>query len=118
MAALTLITYPAEPTTEFDIDGEAEAVSAAAGGDTFTNAGVVGFWVKNTSGSPRTVTFDAPRYCDHGFQHDEAIVVADAFEGFIKMGFESSRFNSDGAVVTATYSSEAGLKVAAVRLPV
>lgn len=117
MAALTLITYPAEPTAEFDIDAQAEAVAADVAGDTFLNSGTVGFWVKNTSGSPRTVTFDAPQACNFGVLHDAAVVVADAFEGFIWVGFESSRFTDESTGrVTATYSSEVGLKVAAVRV--
>lgn len=116
MAALTIITYPAEPTAEFDIDGEAEAVSASSGGDTFVNSGTVGFWVKNTAGVARTVTFDAPRACNFGFTHDAAVVVADGFEGFVWVDFDADRFNSDAQIVSVTYSSEVGLKVAAVRL--
>ena len=118
MAALTIISYPEEPTSEFDVDAQAEAVEASAGGDTFVNAGTTGFWAQNTSGSPRTVTFDAPRACNHGFQHDAAITVADGFEGFIRIGFDPSRFNATTTnTVSVTYSSEAGLKVAAVRFP-
>ena len=119
MATLTRITYPEEPTAAFDIDAQVEAVSADAAGDDFHNgAGTkMGFWVKSTAGAQRTVTFDAPSECNHGFMHDEAITVPDAFEGFIKIGFDGSRFNDANGDVSVTYDNEAGLEVAAVILP-
>lgn len=117
MAELTLITFPDEATTEFDIDAETESVAASAGGDTFRNSGKVGFWAKNTSGSPRVLTFDAPKNCNHGFAHDQVITVADGFEGFVKIDFDSTRFQDSTGLVTVTYNDETGLDVAAVLLP-
>jgi len=113
MALLAPVSFPAEPTA---VDIAASAVAASAGGDTFRNVGRTGFWVANTSGAPRTVTFDAPMKCNHGFNHDSAVIVADGFSGLIARFFDPTRFNDESQIVTATYSSEAGLAVAVVRL--
>lgn len=115
MAALTIIEFPDEPTAEFDIEAQAEFVSASAGGDTFQNDGRTGLYVNNSSGSPRTVTISGARNCNHGFEHDAAIVVADGFAGFVRHDFPTNRFSDANGVVSITYSSEAGLEVAAVR---
>ncbi len=114
MATLTVFVFPEEPS---DFDIAAIDVSATAGGDTFANAGVTGFWVDNTSGAERTVTFDAPNLCSDGFLHDAAVVVDIAFTGFIAHKFDPARFNTSTGMVVVTYSdSGAGLTVAAVRL--
>lgn len=113
MAVLTVVDFPAEPAA-FDIAAELEA--AAAGGDTFENNGRTGLYVRNSSGSPKTLTIDAPRACNHGFTHDAVIVVADGFEGFVATELPANRFNSGSGIVSLTYSA-AGLDVAAIRLP-
>lgn len=116
MALLTLIDFPDEPTSELDIDAHASSVAAAAGGDSFPNPSRVAFWVKNTAGAPRTVTFAAQRACEYGFTHDLAVTVADGFEGILVKSFDAGRFNDSNNRVQVTYSSEAGLDVAAVRM--
>lgn len=115
MATLTRIQFDDEPNA-LDIAGHADTDAAAGGGDQFLNTGNTGFWVQNTSGSPRTVTFNAANACDHGFTHDAAVVVADGFEGFIASRLNAQRFNDDSGYVQVTYSAATGLLVAAVRL--
>lgn len=113
MATLTVLEFPEEPTA---LDISASEVSAAAGGDVFPNDEQTGFWVDNQDASPTTVTFDAPGYCDDGFQHDAAVVVAAGFTGFIAKKFAHGRFGTSSRQVAVTYSSVTSLTVAAVRL--
>lgn len=115
MAVLSVIDFPSEPEA-FDIEGEAGFVIAGVSGDTFANDGHTGLYVKNDTGSPKTVTVAAPRKCSHGFNHAAAIAVPDGFAGFVATEFEIDRFNSPTGVVSLTYSAT-GLQVAAVRLP-
>jgi hypothetical protein len=116
MATLTVITFPSEPTASFDIDGEAESVAAAVGGDEFRNIGSTAFWAKNASGGPITITFAAQTACEYGVTHDLAVVVADGFEGIIVSSFDAVRFNDANGLVQVTYSDVTSLDVAAVRL--
>lgn len=113
MATLTVLVFPEEPVA-FDIAGS--AVSAAAGGDVFQNDENTGFWIDNQSGGPVTVTFDAPQSCDQGFAHDAAVVVADAFTGFLSTRFSHARFGQTNRTVSVTYSGVTSVDVAAVRL--
>lgn len=116
MAVLSIVAFPNEPIA-FDITAQAGFVAAAyPGGDTFENVGRVGLYVRNTSGSTRTITIAAQRPCNHGFTHNSVISVPDGFEGFVATELENDRFNSPAGVVSLTYSA-AGLNLAAVRLP-
>ena len=116
MALLTPVVMPAEPTA-FAIESDA-GFRLAADGDTFVNDGRTGVYIKNTTGSSKTVTVVAPRKCNNGFNHSAAVVVPTGFAGFIATELEPGRFNNDQGVVALTYSATgAGLSVAAVRLP-
>lgn len=115
MAVLSVVVFPTEPIA-FDITAQPGFVAAAALGDTFENKGRTGLYVRNASGSSKTLTIVAQRQCNHGFSHNAVITVANLFEGFVATEFENDRFNSPAGVVSLTYSA-AGLDVAAVRLP-
>lgn len=115
MAVLSVVEFPSEPAA-FDITAEDGFVPAEAGGDSFENKGRTGLYVSNSSGSPKTITVVSQRKCNHGFNHDAVIIVADGFEGFVATEFENDRFNTPAGIVSLTYSA-AGLDVAAVRLP-
>jgi hypothetical protein len=95
---------------------EVTFAAAAAGGDSFPNDGRTWFRVKNGGGADRTVTVNSQRACDQGFDHDQAVVVTAGEERDIGP-FPTERFNDTSARVVATYSSESGLTVAALRLP-
>lgn len=113
MAVLTVLNFPDEPEA-YDIAGS--AVSADVAGDTFQNDEKTGFWIDNQSGGPVTVTFDAPGDCDQHFTHDAAVVVADAFTGFIAKNLPHARFGSTSRTVAVTYSGVTSVSVAAVRI--
>lgn len=115
MATLAVIAFAEEPNA-LDIDAHAGSVAATVSGDEFLNAGTTGFWVKNTGGASRTVTFQAAHDCNYGVEHDAAVAVADGFTGFIATRFNAQRFNDDNGRVQVTYSAVTGLVVAAVRL--
>lgn len=115
MAVLNVVSFPEEPIA-FDITAQPGFVAAAAGGDTFENKGRTGLFVRNASGSSKTLTIVAQRACNHGFTHNAVIVVANGFAGFVATEIENDRFNSPAGIVSLTYSA-AGLDVAAVRLP-
>ena len=116
MPALTVIDFPDEPEG-FDIEAQAEFVSAGGVGDTFQNDGKTGLYVKNASGAPITVTIVANRDCDHGFRHNAAPTVPDGFAGFIAMSLANDRFNTDQGIVQIGYSDVTNVEVAAVRMP-
>lgn len=114
MAVLTPVVFPSEPGV-FNIEAQAGFVAAAVGGDSFPNAGKTGLYVKNASGSSKTLTIVAPRKCDHGFTHSAVIVIPDGHADFVAKELENDRFSDDAGMVSLTYSA-VGLSVAAVRL--
>jgi hypothetical protein len=91
--------------------------AAAAAGDSFVNNGRTFLHVKNANGgTARTVTINSLVNCSQGFDHDLTISVTASSEKMIGP-FEMSRFNNTASSsVTATYSSEADLTVAAISL--
>ncbi len=113
MAVLTPVNAGQEPTPH---DFAAQTVAAAAGGDTFQNAGKTGFFVVNSSGGPETVTFAAVGLCSHGQLHPAAVIVPDGHSDFIATEFDSTRFNDPNGDIAVTYSSEVGIAVIPVRL--
>lgn len=115
MAVLSVVEFPNEPIA-FDITAQTGFVAAAVGGDTFENKGRTGLYVRNSSGSSKTLTIVAQRQCNHGFSHNAVITVANGFEGFVATELENDRFNTAAGIVSLTYSA-VGLDVAAVRLP-
>lgn len=84
--------------------------AASAGGDTLVNDGTSILHIKNTSGSPVTVTVVASGRCDEGFLHDIQVVVP-ATTGERLLGpFDTKRF---GALAAIQYSATTGVTVAA-----
>jgi hypothetical protein len=109
MAALTVQTVAKTGTTP-------TYAAAAAAGDTFANNGRTFLVVKNANvAATRTVTINSLVNCNQGFDHDVAVVVAISSEEWIGP-FEPSRFNNSSGSVSATYSSEADLTVAAISI--
>jgi hypothetical protein len=96
--------------------GLAPAYAAAgAAGDSFDgNDGRVFLHFKNTNAATRTVTVNSVIPCDQGSDHDIAVIVP-ATTGDVMIGpLDPVRF---GASPTFTYSANANLTVAAIRLP-
>ncbi len=109
MALLTVQTVTKDGIT-------ATYAAAAAAGDTFANNGKTFIIVKNANVSTaRTVTIDSLTSCNYGHDHNIAVSVPASSEKWIGP-FETTRFNSAAGIVTATYSSEADLTVAAVSI--
>lgn len=95
---------------------ELTTAAASAGGDSFPNDGSTAFRIVNSSGSSRTVTFDAPNVCSFGVVddvHNYVVVVPDG-KTYEVGPFTQGRFNDATGKVQVSYSSEAGLAVAAV----
>ena len=92
--------------------------AADVNGDKFyANSGKTGLWVENSSGNPVTVTMLGRNKCSHSQVHDAAVVVPDAFAGFIALPIDTQRFVDGAGEVSLTYSAVANLSVAVVRLP-
>lgn len=90
--------------------------AAATAGDTFLNNGRTFFYVKNANvTTARTVTINSLVPCNQGSDHDLVVSVA-ASTNMMIGPFEQSRFNSSAGVVSATYSAETDLTVAAISL--
>ena len=105
MAALTVTTI-----TRTGAEKAAKA-SAAAGGDTFTNDGITFISVANASGGPETITVNATKNCDQGFDHNVAVSVPDNATDFLIGPFPTAIFGRTAAV---TYSSETGITIQAI----
>jgi hypothetical protein len=89
--------------------------AAAAGGDTFSNAGQTFFFVKNSGASSINVTVNSVTPCNQGYDHD--LVVAVAAGATQKIGpFDYGRFNDASNMVGVTYSGVSSVTVAALRL--
>lgn len=86
-------------------------VAAAAGGDTFPNAGREVLVVNNGDTTATTITIAAVHRCNQGFQHD-AVVTVPAGERREIGPFPLERFGSRPGVA---YSKVTALTVAAVR---
>lgn len=100
---------------------DASLAAAANGGDAFANDGQVFFRVKNSHGSTsRTVTFAAQLPAgaipQGAAATNLAVAVAAGDDTFIGP-FDPAGFNDSNGRVVVTYSSEADLTVAAMKLP-
>lgn len=94
---------------------EPSKVAAAGGGDTFTNDGNTFLWVSNGSGGALTVTVNAQKNCDQGFDHDVAISVGAGAD--IMMGpFPKSIFNGASNKASITYSGVTSLTLVPISL--
>jgi hypothetical protein len=107
--------------------GDLDFVAASAGGDEFGNSGGAGmsFWIENTSGADRTVTFTATRPCENGVLHDHVVTVATGTtpgvgwtvnRGVFSKDVGRDRFNNVKGRVAVSYSSESGVQVAAAKV--
>ena len=108
MAALTR-----ETITRSGIDPT--FVSAAGGGDTFANDGLVFFVVKNGSGGEITITFVTTSTVLGFSVTDMAVAVANGAEGWIGP-FPQTNFNDSDGLVSVTYSGVGSVTVSAVRI--
>ena len=91
-------------------------VAGAEAGDTFYNDGRTFLHVKNGNGAAsRTVTINSLVNCSQGHDHDIAVVVPLSSEKMIGP-FPTSRFNNSSNVASVTYSDEADLTIAAIKL--
>ena len=92
--------------------------AADVAGDKWLSSGNERFVVKNGSGSPVTVTFDAPGTCSFGLAanaaHDLAVSVAAGAEKWFGP-FEVSQFKDSSGYVNVSYSAVTTVTVAAVR---
>ena len=86
-------------------------VSAAGGGDRFTNNGTTFLYVQNTS-TTISVTANSVTACDQGFDHDVTIAVTSTNEVIVGP-FPTARFNSADGKVDLTYTGVGGVTVAA-----
>lgn len=77
MAALTVQTITRTGAEK------ASKVSAAGGGDTFTNDAKTFLSVANASGGPLNVTVDATKDCDQGFDHNVSVAVPDGATDYL-----------------------------------
>lgn len=95
------------------LSGVAPAFAAAdAGGDTFANTGREYLHVKNASAGAVTVTVDAVRSCDQGFDHNASVSVPAGGERVLGP-FTKHRF---GGVASVSYTAVASVTVAVVQL--
>ena len=98
-------------------------ISVAAGGDQFANNGKVILLLKNTNGSPRTVTVTAQQstVTKPGFgslTKSNASVSVPATTGEVVLGpFPIDAFNDASGNCLITYTADSGVTVAVVRLP-
>jgi hypothetical protein len=96
------------------LSGLDPAFSAAdAAGDTFANTGREYLHVKNGSAGSITVTVDAIRSCNYGFDHNASAALPAGGERVIGP-FERHRF---GASPDITYTSVTSVTVAVVQIP-
>lgn len=95
--------------------------AASAGGDAFGNDGRVFLRVKNSHGSAsRTVTFASQiptAAVPQGAAAANVAVAVAAGKDFLFGPFDPAGFNDANGRVVVTYSTEADLTVAAVKLP-
>ena len=90
-------------------------VSAASGGDEFSNNGRTFIYIKNANGATaRQVTVTSQTNCNQGFTHDVAVSVPASSEELIGP-FANSRFNVAG-VTSVSYDDETDLTIAAIQL--
>ena len=88
--------------------------ACAALGDAFLNSGHEFVVIRNASGGPVNVTFDAPNACSLGItsaSHDKVVACADAVDTRIGP-FPKARFNDAARKVQITYASETDLSIA------
>ena len=97
--------------------------SAAGGGDQIANNGKVILYLKNTDGSPATVTVTAQQatVSKPGFgslTKSNASVVVPATTGEVTLGpFPIDAFNNASGNALITYTSVTALTVAVIRIP-
>jgi len=89
-------------------------VSAAAGGDTFSNDGKTELEVVNGGASTITLTIVAQNACNQGTLHDGGGTIG---AGVTKRfgPFDRQRFNDSSGLVHATYSAVTSVTVAATK---
>lgn len=109
MADLTVSTISRTGITE------PTKVSAAGGGDTFTNDGKTFLAIANGSGSAITVTVNAQKNCDQGFDHDVAHSVGAGAEKWIGP-FPKGIFNGASNKASITYSGVTSLTLVPVSI--
>jgi hypothetical protein len=72
--------------------------------------------VKNANvGATRTVTINSRVACNQGYDHDYAVVVPASGEKMIGT-FDTTRFNDSSGSASITYSSEADVTIAALKI--
>jgi hypothetical protein len=86
-------------------------VSAAGGGDRFTNNGTTFLYFKST-GAAISVTANSVTACDQGFDHDITVQITSTGETVVGP-FPTARFNSADGKVDLTYTGVTGVTVAA-----
>lgn len=98
---------------QIDLDGLTPSfVAAAAGGDTFENAGRVYLHVKNGGAGAVAVTIDSVSNCNQGFDHNAGGSVAAGAEGLFGP-FPTARFNDINRQVSVTYDQVTSVTVGA-----
>ena len=101
-----------------DIDNELKPTfnAGSSGGDYFANNSKVLVYFKNANaGVVRTITIHSQVDCDEGSEHDVSVEVP--ISGEIMVGFlKAGRFNDVSGDVLMTYSSEADLTIAVIRI--
>ena len=110
MAALTVqsITSLSSITPSF--------AAASSGGDTFENNGRTLLYIKNANvGASRTVTINSLVNCNQGHDHDVEVTVAASSEEMTSF-FPMARFNNTTGSASVTYSTEADLTIAAIKV--
>lgn len=109
MAAITVTEIPKTGVAPPSLS------AANAGGDTFVNDGKTFLHVANGSGGALTVTVDAQRLCDQGFDHDAIVSVPAGTERYIGP-FPKNIFNTTGGVCDVSYSGVTSLTIGALKL--
>lgn len=90
-------------------------VTAAVGGDQFSNNGRTYLEITNGGASPITVTVASQRACDQGTAHNVTNSVTNATTEI--MGpFDPGRFNDASGMVQVTYSAVTSVTVGAFAL--
>ncbi len=99
-----------------DIDGGAPTFTAAtAAGDSFANSGRVILIVKNGGTAETTVTVDAVRLCNYGYDHNATMTVAAGGEGWMGV-FPVFWYNDEEDLAHITYTATADVTVAVVEV--
>lgn len=91
--------------------------AASAGGDSFDNDGRTVLHVKNTNASSRTVTVASQKPAVPGLAPSNNAVSVPATTGERFIGpFDPTVWNDSNGDVQVTYSADAGVTIAAIRI--